>query len=226
MKKKSYVKEWMILRGFNIHALGKKAGVSRSTIYRLIDKVDGGRYKPRKKIAAALGVSIEQLRKRPSSTDNSEYVKIPYIGDHPELYEGEIIYLPHFKVKVSAGGEITISEPIIDKEVAFKSVWIHKKLDTDPKNLFLVDVSGDSMEPTFHDGDILLVDRSKNNLQTDGIYVFRDEKDMYVKRVERQLGGRILLKSDNSRYESYYFDPDHYGNKVFGRVVWYASTMV
>jgi len=49
---------------------------------------------------------------------------------------------------------------------------------------------------------------------------------LYVKRIERQVDGRVLIISDNKRYDPYYFNPDMGENKVFGRVVWYARTVI
>lgn len=95
-----------------------------------------------------------------------------------------------------------------------------------PDKLFLVDVWGASMEPTLYQGDVVLVDTTRNQLNIDGIYVFRDNDMLFVKRIVRQINGRIIVKSDNTRYEPYSFDPDAGGSKVFGKVVWYARTII
>jgi transcriptional regulator with XRE-family HTH domain len=77
MDKNSYVKEWMEFRGLNANSLAQISGVGKNTIYRLFKSIDKkrGRYAPRKAIADALGVTIEQLRKPPSD----EPIKKPII---------------------------------------------------------------------------------------------------------------------------------------------------
>lgn len=83
------------------------------------------------------------------------------------------------------------------------------------------------MEPTFHSGDTVLVDTKRVHLKANGFYVFRLEGNLYVKRVERLIDGRIKIQSDNPKYETILLDQGKVGDlEVFGRVVWRAETMI
>lgn len=86
MEQKSFVKEWMELRGMNAYALSEIAHVSRNTLYRLFKNVDYGRYAPRKAVADALGVTIEQLRKPPGeeSQNSSPIVEKEFLLSRDE----------------------------------------------------------------------------------------------------------------------------------------------
>lgn len=77
-------------------------------------------------------------------------------------------------------------------------------LGVNEENLFLVEVSGNSMYPTLFDADILIVDSSQTNInQIKGkicVLVYNDQT--YVKRVETDKN-QIRLVSDNSDKDTY-----------------------
>lgn len=190
-----------------------------------------------KKIAKALNkhgiyVEAEDIPDNLSYNDwlfhsnKTDFVNIPYYGTHPENVDGDVIFLRHYKIEVSAGQPARIREPVINQELAFKSGWIEKVLKSSCEHLFLLDVAGHSMEPTLYEGDTVLVDGSRRDLQDDGIYVFRIDHGMVVKRVERHIGGKILIMSDNPRYQPYCYEPEEKDQLIVGRVVWYARTLV
>lgn len=87
--------------------------------------------------------------------------------------------------------------------------------------LSMIQVSGDSMEPTLGDGDDILVDRSDAaDRVRDGIYVLRFDDALNVKRIAMQPEGRrFTVGSDNAAYPSW---PDCDARRVdiIGRVVW------
>lgn len=72
----------------------------------------------------------------------------------------------------------------------------------DPNDLLLVKVSGNSMEPTFSDGNILMFKKIKNTdeIQDNKIIVCRVDGGLKVKRY-KDMGHYKLLLSDNFNYE-------------------------
>jgi phage repressor protein C with HTH and peptisase S24 domain len=216
-----------------------------STTYASIGRIERGQQVPGTamimNLANALNVPVGALmkdmvddtavfvRSDPSGLEIQTpdiYASIPYANRPHGDISGETVHLPHYKINVAAGGGMLVDEPVINEELPFKMGWLRNRLRTSIDNLFLVDVWGDSMEPTLYEGDTVLIDKSKVHLKTGGLYVFRDDGMLYVKRVEKQVDGRVLIISDNQRYKPYYFDPDVGENKVFGRVVWYARTVI
>lgn len=103
--------------------------------------------------------------------------------------------------------------------------WVHGSLPklTSAENLAILTAYGDSMSPTFSDGDLLLVDRGVNQIKLDAVYVIARDGELFVKRVRRRLqDGAVIIKSDNPL-----FGPDDIienGERaqldVLGRVVW------
>lgn len=71
-----------------------------------------------------------------------------------------------------------------------------------PKFIRIINLSGDSMYPTFSSGDMLFVDISVNEFTGDGVYVFTYKGHLYVKRLQN-TGDQLLVISDNKLYDKW-----------------------
>lgn len=85
------------------------------------------------------------------------------------------------------------------------------------KNIEAINVSGDSMEPTFSYNDIVFINRTKTNLQRGGIFTLRTEAGLFIKRVQQRMDGKVDIISDNPVYATQTLDPREI--EVIGRVV-------
>lgn len=102
----------------------------------------------------------------------------------------------------------------------FKEDWIRNVLRTLPKNMVQVLVTGDSMEPTLSDGDIVLVDTSDMRLGFNGLYVLQYQDTIQVKRLQKQTD-TVLILSDNSVYSTETIEIDRVDDlNIVGRVRW------
>lgn len=133
--------------------------------------------------------------------------------------------VPRLDIRASAGpGAIAPSEQANDL-VAFRSNWL-RRLGINPRHARTLFASGDSMEPTIGDGDLLLVDESIDRVVDHGIYVVVYQGMVLVKRVQLRLDGTLVLKSDNVRYEEEVVPPtEHPDLRIAGRVRWYGRTI-
>ena len=68
------------------------------------------------------------------------------------------------------------------------------------KNIDSINVLGDSMEPTFKDGDIIFINRTYDDIRKGGIFVVSTPTGLFVKRLSLKSDGTIDLISDNSQY--------------------------
>ncbi len=135
----------------------------------------------------------------------------------------EYLFVPRYHVRVPAGrGRPLRSDQVVDY-LAFRADWVERRLDTDPRNLILVEAVGDSMAPTFEDSDLLLVDLGAPRFRQDGIYVLKRDGELAVKRLQRRHDGRIVIRSDNPAYEAMIAEPNRVG--VIGRVIWIAGRL-
>lgn len=133
----------------------------------------------------------------------------------------EAVWIPLYDVDASAGGGAVISEERIVDRLAFRLDWIQKTLGVRPKDLVLISTSGDSMVPTLHPRDLLLMDRSVESLDDDAIYAVQMPDGLMVKRVQRDTDGTVLLKSDNPQYPPFSLDPSRLEQlRVVGKLVW------
>lgn len=73
--------------------------------------------------------------------------------------------------------------------------------NTSPDNVIMLKATGDSMQPTIHDGDWVMVDTSQNFLSSDGVYLIRMANGLAIKRLQAGLVD-IRIKSDNPAYDS------------------------
>jgi len=120
-------------------------------------------------------------------------------------------------VSASAGGGSDVEfEEIEELEIPEQFVFMLGG-ERELKNIEAINVSGDSMEPTFSYNDIVFINRSKTDLNRGGIFTIRTEAGLFIKRVQTRLDGKLDIISDNSVYSTQTLDPNEI--EVVGRVV-------
>lgn len=132
------------------------------------------------------------------------------------------VYIPLYNVVASGGdGSFLDDEEVVDS-LAFKREWVRNELRSNPKDLVLVQMTGESMEPTLGRDDVLLVNRRKEPARSDGIYLIRSGDALLVKRLQFLPDGKLRVISDNPAYEPFTVDlaSEESGVKILGRVVW------
>lgn len=136
------------------------------------------------------------------------------------------ILVPHYEVQASAGnGSLIHSEQIVDY-LAFREDWVRNTLGVAQKDLALISVKGDSMEPSLSNEDLILVDMRRNHVEDNAIYVLQLNGTLLVKRIQRKINGSLQVMSDNPRYDTETVKADHAAElHVLGRVVWSGRRM-
>jgi phage repressor protein C with HTH and peptisase S24 domain len=132
----------------------------------------------------------------------------------------EFALLPSFDLRASAGGGSIFDREREAARVAFRRQWLKSVTGAPLDQLVVIEADGDSMEPSIHDGDHMLVDRSQTNPRRDGIYVINWDGHINVKRVTTDPARkRIVISSDNPKYPpNEAVRPDEV--TVLGRVIW------
>lgn len=85
------------------------------------------------------------------------------------------------------------------------------------KNIEAINVSGDSMEPTFSYNDIVFINREKKDFRRGGVFTIRTEAGLFIKRVQQRIDGQLDIISDNPVYSTQTLNPNEVD--VIGRVV-------
>ncbi len=128
-----------------------------------------------------------------------------------------IPYAPHARIG-TASSAVNFDE-LDDSCCAFhRSIfpqWAH------PESLICLRSAGDSMEPTLHDEDLIVLDRSETDPVDGCLVVVRTKEGVVIKRV-RRVGRSWQLLSDNPSYPPRQVAKD---DRVIGRVAWSGPQM-
>jgi phage repressor protein C with HTH and peptisase S24 domain len=151
------------------------------------------------------------------------------IGDGPSCtiaepsapYNADFGHIPRYEVEASAGGGAVIhGEQVVDY-LSFRAEWVRNSLGVSVRDLALISVIGDSMEPTLSEGDVVLLDMTTKGVMDGSIYALQLNGGLLVKRIQRKLDGSIVVKPDNPRYDTEIISEDSADLlKIIGRVVW------
>lgn len=141
----------------------------------------------------------------------------PSVEDFDELEEefnaANNISLPYYNdIKVSAGTGCIAAE---SKKEYIKIPKIF--LPNNYSSLEALTVHGDSMESTFFDNDLIIIDVDKKELLNGKIFIVMYEDELYVKRVFKMPQNKIILKSDNLYYPDIEVISDNF--KIIGQVI-------
>lgn len=164
----------------------------------------------------------------PMRAGESEGVTVNEKQDHYALavsdknIQDDYDLVPRYAVEVSAGHGVWPDREEVVEKLAFKRSWL-QRLGLQLRNLVLVTARGDSMEPTFYDGDLLLVDLSQTNIVDGGISVIRTDGLLLAKRLQVGFGDQVTVISDNQRYDRVKINKNDLN--IVGRVVWRGGKM-
>ena len=145
--------------------------------------------------------------------------------------EGDELYLPGFEalnipVLAQIGsmgpGEDQLHDEVVVGRLTVSPQWVSRTFKplTKMENLRFIHGYGDSMDPTFSDGDILLVDIGVNAPKIDGVYVMEANDRIYIKRVRQRIDGTFEISSDNPTVKTVDVLDGSRPVQVRGRVVW------
>ena len=138
------------------------------------------------------------------------------VGPKGRATSAEWVDIPRLALGASAGPGALAGDEVAGDRLRFSQRWL-RTLGLDPVQLTVIEVAGDSMEPTLRDGDEILVDRSQRPWR-DGIHVVRIDDVLLVKRLEQGAAGTIGVISDNPAYPR--AERARADVAIVGRVVW------
>jgi len=136
-----------------------------------------------------------------------------------------LTFIERLDVEASAGnGTLVDNEQALDF-VAFQTRWLRRK-GINPAAVRLLNIRGDSMEPTIRNGDIALVDTSIRDIIDNAIYVLVVGNRLLIKRIHILMSGALRLISDNALYphEDVPASEAEFV-RVSGRVVWFGRSI-
>jgi lexA repressor len=203
-------KEIRLKNNDSLRGLGEKIDIS----FSYIDQIEKGLRPINKDILEKI-IKVYPLYKR--------QLEKAYLDEiMPESLKGSTFNMEEQKVntvilpvygKASAGnGYINL-----DQEIYYFPI---KKGNFSDRS-FLVEINGNSMEPTLEDGDYALVDPDNIDYVKNKIYVVTYNDESFIKRIIVDDKSKIvMLKSDNPEYEDILITKDmQVYLKIEGRVI-------
>lgn len=151
-----------------------------------------------------------------SITEKEESLPPQYVPQD----DSDLIMIPMVNAVLSAGSGSLETDGDSERSYAFRRDFIARKGKA--KNMVLMRVSGDSMEPEIMDGDVVLLDQSKRTVVPGRIFAVGFEEAIYLKRIDL-LPGQAILKSINPAYPPVALDlRGQNGDKLrlIGQVLW------
>lgn len=164
-------------------------------------------------LASLLGVSLAYLVGETDVKDS-------------ESGASDLVAINEYDVRLSAGGGALLDTENVIGTWRLPKAYLSSELRLRTRDLAVVEVEGDSMEPTLRAGDRVIVDHSDTNPAKPGIYAIWDSNATVVKRLERVPASdpmKLVLISDNKNHNQYTVEADLV--RIIGRVVWYARRM-
>lgn len=185
--------------GITQKELGDLVGISQNSITKI---ENGGNTTFIAELASALGVDVMWLSTGVSDHKSAQKV-IEQSLDNYFSNERDLLHkhrIDYYDVRAAAGltgfensdyPEIISSLYLTDEGMA----QLVGKKSSD--GICLVNVPTDSMEPTIRKGDIVFLDTKVNAYSGDGIYAFAIDGSLFIKRIQKLVGGGYRLHSDN-----------------------------
>jgi len=134
--------------------------------------------------------------------------------------------LPFYDVEVSAGHGTLVPCEERSEDMVFSQRFVTDTLGVKANNIFLMPVRGDSMVPTLKNQSLIIVNRT-DQLIEDGVYVFRYDGQLRVKRLQFSKIG-ITVVSDNPAYKTWELSKAELATEDFeiiGEVIWSGQKM-
>lgn len=215
-------------KGLNNVQLGQMLGVNKNTIQAYSKGKGDLKGVALAGIVKHFGINGEWLISGHGEPFPGAREKYPEVCGVEELNQertdnditGDFVLIRQVNGNISAGGGL-IPDNSVDIQCAFRREWI-KRRGSNPDNMSLIKVLGDSMEPTLLSGDLVLVDHSRTNVSVPGgIYAISIDHEIMIKRIQVLFHeGKLKIISDNRKYEP--MDIEAEKVRINGKVIWYA----
>jgi len=197
-----------------------KTGANQGEVSALLRNKSFGEKKARK-IETDCGLPVGWLDTpaeppTPTSMGISNAIPIVLTDEHSP----DQVRIPMVTLRLQAGVMGIQTEP--DRRdggtLGLSMSWVRRK-GYDPQQLLAIPVKGESMEPTFYEGDVVVINLADKQPVDNGVYAINYEGEAVVKRMARDAG-QWWLMSDNPDQRRHFRRACH-GKEciIIGRVV-------
>lgn len=168
--------------------------------------------------------SLRSPESEEAYVDSGSQLNNLYEPDVGKILAEEFALIPGYRIQVSAGhGSLNPDQLEPTRHLAFRRRWL-KFRGFCEKDLAIVWAKGDSMEPTIHNNDTLVIHMGRDRPQDGHIYIFRNGEELFVKRYQSMPGAWRLISDNKSLYDPIVIPKDEQHQfQVVGQVVHIAK---
>ena len=191
------LKRIMATKGVTQQQVADALGVSRPTISNWI-RSDNLPAKTAMALCAFLKVPLSELYGTSEATDSGVVIHVDGIEPPRTGY----MRVPVYDVAGSCGYGAANDTELITGFVDIAE-WFVQGLPgvVSPRSLQIISSTGDSMEPTIAKRSLVIIDTAQTAPRADGVYCLRFDDELYIKRIQRDIGGTLTMLSDNPLYQ-------------------------
>lgn len=206
-------------KGLSQGALAKLCNMAQSTIADLERNRNSGSAKIAT-IAKVLGVSALWLSE--GKGEKYELKNTAIQNQAEDSIQSSSVSIPLLAATASMGnGNESHDADLVIDVLRITKHWADRTLSVSKvNNLRFIHAIGDSMHPTFNDGDILLVDTGAITVKNDSVYVLEAHERLFIKRVRQRLDGTFEISSDNPAVKTVDILNGDHQVTIKGKVVW------
>lgn len=201
-------------RDITILKLSEISGVANGTIGDIERGKSNGSKKTLEKLANALKLNSIEKDELYTAFLGRKVNESETLKSNATILEEETLISIPVMAKASAGnGYLNFSnQPLYNKLIRKNGFHEH---------CYLIEVSGNSMEPLIQDGAYVVVDPYQTDYIEGKVYVLKYADEVYIKRVILKSEAKVMiLKSINPDYEDIYIPADQSDQiKIIGRAV-------
>lgn len=211
-KRREAIRHFMAAHDLRIKPWAKIANVGEGSLRNFLNgRTESLTHSTLEKLALAVNATVSELI--------GEMAGSPRPGK-------DLIAIHGLKIEAGLGGGVDVSEEPLGEPVYFRKTMIERLTRGKRSQLRIIDLRGDSMEPTLFDGDRAMIDLNDVDVAGNpGVFCLWDGTGLVVKRLQMVPGKRptVRIKSDNERYDS--SDIDVSSVRIIGRVIWRSGRL-
>lgn len=138
--------------------------------------------------------------------------------------DAAMVIVPRYDIKSALERKDEPLEDFYDGGISFRRDWLRER-GIEPDAARLITHVGDAMRDTLFDGDDVLINTAESKLYADGIYLFRLDGRLDIKRMQAVVDGVVLHSDNKDKYPSVTIANEEMagrGFEIVGRMHWFG----
>ena len=189
----------MSAAGLNQRSLAIRAGLHQDRVRNILRGISRNpRADTVEALAGALGVAATWLL-------GQDEPALPFRPSGVVGIADSMTTIPELDARAGRGAGSEDQGPARIADWGFPAIWLVGVAGPGPSHIHVIEVQGNSMEPSLSPGDKVVVDRGQTEPSPPGYFVLRDGSGIVIKQIEHVPDSnppRVTVKSVNRDYDA------------------------